>query len=31
MQFRVVTLNREQDHKRWNALQPLKGAEIAAL
>jgi endonuclease/exonuclease/phosphatase family metal-dependent hydrolase len=31
MQFCVVTLNLEQDHKRWNARQPLISAEIAAL
>jgi endonuclease/exonuclease/phosphatase family metal-dependent hydrolase len=31
MQFRVATLNLEQDHKRWNARQPLISAEIAAL
>jgi endonuclease/exonuclease/phosphatase family metal-dependent hydrolase len=31
MRFRVVTLNLEQDHKRWNARQPLISAEIAAL
>jgi endonuclease/exonuclease/phosphatase family metal-dependent hydrolase len=31
MQFRVVTLNLEQDHKRWDARQPLISAEIAAL
>ena len=31
MQFRVVTLNLEQDHKRWSARYPLIGAEIAAL
>lgn len=31
MRIRVVTLNLEQDHKRWNARQPLISAEIAAL
>ena len=31
MQFRVVTLNLEQDHKRWSARQPLISGEIAAL
>ena len=31
MRFRVLTLNLEQDHKRWNARQPLISAEIAAL
>jgi beta-glucosidase len=31
MRFRVVTLNLEQDHKRWPARQPLISAEIAAL
>lgn len=31
MQFRVVTLNLEQDHKRWNDRHPLICAEIAAL
>jgi endonuclease/exonuclease/phosphatase family metal-dependent hydrolase len=31
MRFRVVTLNLEQDHKRWAARQPLISAEIAAL
>ena len=31
MQFRVATLNLEQDHKRWSDRQPLIGAEIAAL
>jgi beta-glucosidase len=31
MQFRVVTLNLEQDHKRWSARQSLISAEIAAL
>src|SRR5205823_2010370 len=30
-QFRVATLNLEQDHKRWSARQPLISAEIAAL
>src|SRR4051794_20358604 len=30
MSFRVATLNLEQDHKRWNARQPLISAEIAA-
>jgi endonuclease/exonuclease/phosphatase family metal-dependent hydrolase len=31
MRFRVLMLNLEQDHKRWNARQPLISAEIAAL
>src|SRR3954452_8110516 len=31
MQFRVVTLNLEQDHKRWSDRHPLIGAEIAGL
>jgi endonuclease/exonuclease/phosphatase family metal-dependent hydrolase len=31
MQFRVATLNLEQDHKRWSARQPLISGEIAAL
>ncbi len=31
MQFRVVTLNLEQDHKRWSERHPLISAEIAAL
>ena len=31
MQFRVVTLNLEQDHKRWPARQPLIEAELARL
>jgi endonuclease/exonuclease/phosphatase family metal-dependent hydrolase len=31
MQFRVATLNLEQDHKRWSDRQPLISAEIAAL
>ena len=31
MRFRVVTLNLEQDHKRWKARQPLISAEIVAL
>jgi endonuclease/exonuclease/phosphatase family metal-dependent hydrolase len=31
MQFRVVTLNLEQDHKRWSDRHPLISAEIAAL
>jgi endonuclease/exonuclease/phosphatase family metal-dependent hydrolase len=31
MRFRVVTLNLEQDHKRWPARQPLISAEIASL
>jgi endonuclease/exonuclease/phosphatase family metal-dependent hydrolase len=31
MRFRVLTLNLEQDHKRWSARQPLISAEIAAL
>lgn len=31
MQFRVATLNLEQDHKRWRDRQPLISAEIAAL
>ena len=31
MRFRVLTLNLEQDHKRWSARQRLISAEIAAL
>src|SRR5438046_10114071 len=31
MQFRLVTLNIEQDHKRWSDRHPLIGAEIAGL
>src|SRR6476659_4902143 len=31
MQFRVVTLNLEQDHKRWRERQKLISAEIAAM
>src|SRR6266478_4990125 len=31
MQFRVATLNLEQDHKRWSYRQPLISGEIAAL
>ena len=31
MQFRVVTLNLEQDHKRWSDRHPLISAEIATL
>ena len=31
MPFRVVTLNREQDHKRWPARRPLIEAEFARL
>jgi endonuclease/exonuclease/phosphatase family metal-dependent hydrolase len=31
MQFRVVMLNLEQDHKRWSDRHPLISAEIAAL
>jgi hypothetical protein len=31
MQFRVVTLNLEQDHKRWSRRHPLISAEIADL
>jgi endonuclease/exonuclease/phosphatase family metal-dependent hydrolase len=31
MRFRVATLNLEQDHKRWEARQPLIGAEIGRL
>jgi endonuclease/exonuclease/phosphatase family metal-dependent hydrolase len=31
MQFRVVTLNIEQDHKRWSDRHPLISAEIAGL
>jgi endonuclease/exonuclease/phosphatase family metal-dependent hydrolase len=31
MQFRVATLNLEQDHKRWSDRHPLISAEIAAL
>jgi hypothetical protein len=31
MQFRVVTLNLEQDHKRRSGRHPLIRAEIAAL
>ena len=31
MQFRVVTLNLEQDHKRWSDRLPLISAEIAGL
>ena len=31
MQFRVATLNLEQDHKRWSDRQPLISGEIAAL
>ncbi len=31
MQFRVVTLNLEQDHKRWSDRHSLISAEIAAL
>ena len=31
MRFRVLTFNLEQDHKRWDARQPLISAEIAAL
>jgi endonuclease/exonuclease/phosphatase family metal-dependent hydrolase len=31
MQFRALTLNLEQDHKRWSDRLPLISAEIAAL
>jgi endonuclease/exonuclease/phosphatase family metal-dependent hydrolase len=31
MQFRVVTLNLEQDHKRWDARRDLINAEIGRL
>jgi hypothetical protein len=31
MRFRVATPNLEQDHKRWEARNPLITAEIAAL
>src|SRR5215472_2557229 len=31
MQFRVVTLNLQQDHKRWSDRHPLISAEIAGL
>src|SRR6266403_4574796 len=31
MQFRVVTLNLEQDHKRWSDRHPLISAELATL
>src|SRR6185295_15626884 len=31
MQFRVVTLNLEQDHKRWSDRLPLISTEIAGL
>src|SRR5437016_1118516 len=31
MQFRVATLNLEQDHKRWSDRHPLISAEIVAL
>ena len=31
MRFRVVTLNLEQDHKRWPARRPLIEAELARL
>ena len=31
MQFRVVTLNLEQDQKRWSDRHPLISAEIAGL
>jgi endonuclease/exonuclease/phosphatase family metal-dependent hydrolase len=31
LQFRIVTLNLEQDHKRWSDRHPLISAEIAAL
>src|SRR5437762_5784671 len=31
MQFRVATLNLEQNHKRWSDRHPLISAEIAAL
>ena len=31
MQFRVVTLNLEQDHKHWSDRHPLISAEIATL
>jgi hypothetical protein len=31
MPFRVVTLNLEQDHKRWPARRPLIEAELARL
>ena len=31
MQFRVVTLNLEQDHKRWSDRHPLVSSEIAGL
>src|SRR5690348_12031366 len=31
MSFRIMTLNLEQDHKRWSLRQPLISAEIAAL
>jgi len=31
MQFRVVTLNLEQDHKRWSDRLPLISSEIAGL
>ena len=31
MQFRVVTVNLEQDHKRWSDRHPLISAEITGL
>src|SRR5580692_28796 len=31
MRFRVVTLNLEQDHKRWEARRPLIAEEIGRL
>jgi endonuclease/exonuclease/phosphatase family metal-dependent hydrolase len=31
MQFRIVTLNLEQDHKRWNDRHPLISADLARL
>ena len=31
MKFRIVTLNLEQDHKRWPARRPLFEAELARL
>ena len=31
MQFRVVTLNLEQDQKRWSDRHPLISAQIAGL
>ena len=31
MRFRVVTLNLEQDHKRWEARRPLIADEIGRL